>query len=56
MAYSAGVASRAEAWIETLVSLGALMRDLRLHFLSRDIPIALAAVAFGDADWTFGTT
>lgn len=38
----------------TSIRLGALMRDLRLHFLSKGIPIGLATVAFGDADWTFG--
>ena len=33
-------------------SLGELVRALRLRFLIEGIPIGLAVVAFGDADWT----
>lgn len=47
-----GLAQRAAG--PASIRLGALMRDLRLHFLSKGIPIGLATVAFGDADWTFG--
>lgn len=34
--------------------LGEVVRDMRRRFLRQDVPMGLAVVCYGDADWIFG--